>query len=176
MVALAALALPAGCSASGQCEGSATALSGVGDGGGDASAVDAAAFNLPPGAASLVPLTGCGGPGYAARFVLGSDVFDLTIDTGSGTVAVASTACTTCDVTPEYTPGASAQDEGRRVSDQYLMGSWQGEVYTDSVRVDGIVVDPVDEPRGHRRPDRLLCPAAAAPSAPCRSRRRASPG
>jgi hypothetical protein len=67
--------------------------------------------------------------------VVGSQTFQLTIDTGSGTLAVASSACTSCTVSPEYTPGAGAVDDGRQVSDPYLAGSWQGEVYTDSVQL-----------------------------------------
>lgn len=94
-------------------------------------------FEVPLGPTIRAMLTGCGGPGYAATFTIGSQSFQLTIDTGSGTLAVASSVCTSCGVTPEYTPGAAAGDDGQQVSDTYLAGSWQGEVYTDSVQLAG---------------------------------------
>jgi hypothetical protein len=38
---------------------------------------------------------------------------------------------------PQYTPGPGAVDDGHQVSDTYLAGSWQGEVYTDRVQLFG---------------------------------------
>jgi hypothetical protein len=98
----------------------------------DAGAYDGP-FEVPGGPALTVALTGCGGPGYAAPFGVGGQTFQLTVDTGSGTLAVASSACTNCGVTPAYTPGPSATDENKTTSDAYVLGSWQGEVYADSV-------------------------------------------
>jgi hypothetical protein len=98
----------------------------------DAGAYDGP-FEVPSGPALTVPLTGCGGPGYAAPFAVGGQTFQLTVDTGSGTLAVASGACASCGVSPAYTPGPSAMDEQKTTSDAYVMGSWQGEVYSDSV-------------------------------------------
>ncbi len=82
-------------------------------------------------------MTGCGGPGYATKFRVGAQTFDLTIDTGSGTLAVASSACSGCGVTPEYTPGPSATNDMQQATDSYALGSWQGAVYTDSAEIEG---------------------------------------
>jgi hypothetical protein len=104
---------------------------------GDAGAPWDGSFNLPSGQALSVTLAGCAGPGYAASFVVGSQQFLLTVDTGSGVLAVASVACAGCAVSPEYSPGSSAVDEHTRASGMYLLGSWQGEVYSDSVQLVG---------------------------------------
>jgi hypothetical protein len=90
-------------------------------------------FDLPAGQAVTMALKGCAGPGYAASFSVGRSTLDLTIDTGSGTLAVASQSCANCGVPATYAPGPGASDDHMQVSDSYLMGSWQGEVYTDSV-------------------------------------------
>jgi hypothetical protein len=66
---------------------------------------------------------------------VGGQPLDLTIDTGSGTLAVASSTCSGCAVTPLYTPGTTAVDEQQTSSDQYLQGGWSGEVYTDDVSI-----------------------------------------
>lgn len=92
-------------------------------------------FDLPDGKAVTVPLTGCGGPGFAAKFKVGSQTFELTIDTGSGTLAVASKGCDNCSVSPLYAPGSDAIDAS---SDDYLMGAWQGDVYSDTVTLEGV--------------------------------------
>jgi hypothetical protein len=94
-------------------------------------------FEVPIGAGIQAALTGCAGPGYAAKFLVGTQTFELTIDTGSGTLAVASSACSGCGVTPAYAPGPSATDLKQRASDTYVQGSWQGEVYTDSAELAG---------------------------------------
>ena len=126
-----AVVATAGCSHAAPC-----AMADAGAGAGRDAAFDGP-FDLPPGLAMTVPLTGCGGPGYAALFDIGTQTFELTVDTGSGTLAVASSACSSCGVTPGYTPGPGATDEGRRASDHYVAGSWQGEVYSDSVHLAG---------------------------------------
>jgi hypothetical protein len=94
-------------------------------------------FEVPTGTTITAALTGCGGPGYAAKFRVGTQTFDLTVDTGSGTLAVASSTCSDCGVAPAYTPGPSAVDATAMASDTYVQGSWQGEVYTDSVDLVG---------------------------------------
>ena len=103
----------------------------------DASAPESGTFDVPIGPVTTIPLTGCGGPGYAASVAVGSQTFQLTIDTGSATLAVASSACQGCGVSPVYAPGSSAIDDDTAASDSYLQGSWQGEVYTDSVELAG---------------------------------------
>jgi hypothetical protein len=131
-VAVLATAGPgAGCSGSDICDAAGDAADESSDAGdfGDVN------FNLPPGTATTFPLTGCAGPGYAATFNIGSQPFQLTIDTGSGTLAVASSTCVTCGIAPAYTPGSSAVDDNKPAMDSYVKGSWQGEVYTDSVEL-----------------------------------------
>lgn len=129
---LAALALAAtGCGPSSTDSGPASDAGDAGGGLGDGS------FNVPPGPATTIPLAGCAGPGYAADFTIGSQTFQLSIDTGSGTLAVASNACASCGVTPEYTPGPGAQDQHAQAFDTYLQGSWQGEIVLDSTELVG---------------------------------------
>jgi hypothetical protein len=102
----------------------------------DSTGSDGAATSDAPDAASVttIPLTGCPSLGYAASFAIGGQPFDLIVDTGSGDLAVASNACPTCgDVTPVYTPGASAMDQGRQVTSQYGIGTWTGELFSDQV-------------------------------------------
>jgi hypothetical protein len=120
------------------CSAGGPSSSETGDASTDASAAYDGPFDLPDGHAVTLPLTGCGGPGYAAEFKVGSQAFQLSVDTGSGTLAVAATSCDTCDVSPLYEPGSAAVDEQEQTSDDYLMGSWKGEVYSDSVRLLGL--------------------------------------
>jgi hypothetical protein len=71
---------------------------------------------------------------------VGSQTFAMNLDTGSTSLGVASTACSSCGVTPEYTPSATAVDKGTMATSQYGSGSWTGEVYQDSV---GFASDPM---------------------------------
>jgi hypothetical protein len=96
-------------------------------------------YEVPLGPTYTAVLSGCGGPGYAAPFQLGGQTYQLTIDTGSGTLAVASSTCTNCGVTPGYVPGPAATDDMQQVSDMYVGGSWQGEAYTESVQIGSVV-------------------------------------
>ncbi len=128
---LATATTSAGCSESDIC----AAADDAGDESSDAGDLGDVNFNLPTGTATTYALTGCGGPGYAASFDVGSQSFQLTIDTGSGTLAVASSLCETCGITPAYTPGPGAVDDNKSASDSYVKGSWQGEVFTDSVEL-----------------------------------------
>jgi hypothetical protein len=107
------------------------------DAGDAGSALGDGSFNVPPGPATTIPLVGCVGPGYAADFTIGSQTFQLSVDTGSGTLAVASSACASCGVDPDYTPGPGAQDQHARAFDTYLQGSWQGEIVSDSTELVG---------------------------------------
>jgi hypothetical protein len=90
-------------------------------------------FNVPTGPATVAPLSGCGGPGYAATFRVGAQDFQLTIDTGSATMAIAGSDCLDCGVSPLYGPGPGAMRDGLHVNAKYLLGGWEGDVYTDSV-------------------------------------------
>jgi len=120
------------CSPSGVCPGADDGGDAPGEGG-----LEDGSWNVPPGPLTTIPLTGCGGPGYAATFSVGSEAFQLTLDTGSGTLAVASSTCSGCGVSPVYTPAASATDDQQSAMDSYAKGSWQGEIYTDSVQLVG---------------------------------------
>jgi hypothetical protein len=84
----------------------------------------------------VVPLSGCI-PYYTADVMVGdgSDSFALIVDTGSTTLAVASSSCTNCTgVTPLYTPGPSAVDKHQSTSSTYAGDAmWAGEIYSDTV-------------------------------------------
>ena len=80
-----------------------------------------------------MPLFYCLGGVYTATTTIGTQDFELNIDTGSTSLGVASTSCTTCGVSPEYTPGSTATDEKQTTNAQYGSGSWSGEVYQDDV-------------------------------------------
>jgi hypothetical protein len=90
----------------------------------------------PPTGLVTVPLGGCV-PEYSASVQIGSQTFQLVLDTGSTTLGVASTACTDCSgVTPLYAPGATATDEHQTAMSEYESGNtWQGEIYEDTVGV-----------------------------------------
>lgn len=74
---------------------------------------------------------------YTVPVLIGAQTFQLGIDTGSTTLGVASTSCTNCGVTPEYTPGSTATDENEMANAQYGMGSWTGQIYQDTVVAGG---------------------------------------
>jgi hypothetical protein len=83
-----------------------------------------------------VPLTGCALVGYSAQVKIGGSMtFAMSIDTGSTTMGIAAESCSNCDVSPEYTPGATAADTGMQTSSQYGSGAWSGEVYEDTVEI-----------------------------------------
>jgi hypothetical protein len=108
------------------------------DGSGDgASAGDGA---TPDGGVLAVPLSSCTPLVYTANVAIGgSQTFQMIVDTGSATLGVASSACTTCGVTPLYTPGATAVDQKMTATSDFGTGMWSGEVYQDSV---GFASDP----------------------------------
>jgi hypothetical protein len=90
-----------------------------------------------PEAAAVVavPLKACPQGDYSAPVSIGgSQTFSLVLDTGSTTLGVASSACTTCDgVTPVYQPSSGATDEHMTATSQYVTGDWSGEIYQDQV-------------------------------------------
>ena len=86
-----------------------------------------------------VPLTGCPILGYGANVTIGSQQFSLLLDTGSTSLIVASSACGDCvGVSPVYSPGSGATDEGRMDTSPFGTGTVQGEVYRDSVQIAGV--------------------------------------
>jgi hypothetical protein len=91
---------------------------------------------------TAIPLHGCGGTGFTASVVIGNgQAFQLFLDTGSSSLGVVSTACTTCGViSPAYDADAGAVDQGRRASAQYASmppTGWSGEVYEAPVLIVG---------------------------------------
>jgi hypothetical protein len=83
-----------------------------------------------------IPLTGCAFIGYEAPVSIDTQTFQMSIDTGSTTTAIAASSCSNCGVSPTYHPPSGA-DTGRQTSSQYGSGSWDGEVYSDTVQVGG---------------------------------------
>lgn len=107
----------------------------VGCGGDDGNRVDAGptADAPPPAFAGVtIPLQSFGGIEYTAPLTVGGQLFSTQVDTGSTVTAVASTTCTACGVTPEYTPGSGATDKLKTDDAQYAdQSGWHGEVFED---------------------------------------------
>ncbi len=93
-----------------------------------------------------IPLYSCSldGIAYTVGATIGSQQFQLTVDTGSTTLGVASSSCSGCDVTPKYTPGSTAVDQKKTASSQYGTGSWTGEIYKDSVALPPTAASPLE--------------------------------
>ncbi len=92
-----------------------------------------------------VTLGDCGQIGFSAPVTIGSggsaQTFEVVIDTGSGSLGVASSTCSNCDsVSPTYTPASSATNEGVTWSLTYGSGSWTGAIYSDTVTFGGTSV------------------------------------
>jgi hypothetical protein len=144
-IVLAASACGGSVDASPQGSGKSGQMAGDGGAGDDASGDSASGNNPGPdgstGTSSViaVPLEECTPLVYKAGVTVGSQTFQMIIDTGSTTLGVASSKCTDCGVTPLYTPGTAAVDEGSMTTSQYGSGSWTGEIYQDSV---GFTSDP----------------------------------
>lgn len=92
----------------------------------------------------ITMLAGCASSGFSTPVTIGSQTFNVLVDSGSATVAVAGPSCTSnaCSgnqaLSPTYTAGASAQDMNTEVSVTYGSGSWSGHAYTDDVNVAGV--------------------------------------
>jgi hypothetical protein len=91
----------------------------------------------PPGTFFTIPLESQQGVAYGVTVTVGGQSFDMDIDTGSTTVGVAASGCTTCSsvgVSPLYAPGRTAVDTQHSAMAQYEDGSgWTGEIYDDTV-------------------------------------------
>jgi hypothetical protein len=73
---------------------------------------------------------------YTALVTIGNQNFAMYMDTGSTTLGVAGTGCTSgcTGVSPLYTPSASATATGKTASAEYADGSgWRGPVFSDTV-------------------------------------------
>ena len=89
-----------------------------------------------PAGYATIPLISGQGFFYTAPLTIGSQTFQVDVDTGSTTTGVAETACTSScgGVSPLYTPSSSSVDTKHTASTQYADGSgWSGEVWTDSI-------------------------------------------
>src|ERR1700722_19123443 len=83
-----------------------------------------------------VAMSSCVPNVYTLPATIGSEQFQLSIDTGSTTLGVASNKCTSCGgTTPVYTPDSTAVDQHKTATSQYGSGSWTGEIYQDAVGV-----------------------------------------
>jgi hypothetical protein len=88
-----------------------------------------------------VPLTGCTAGTYLVPLTVGAQRFSAVLDTGSTTLALAGKECSSCGVSPEYTPGSTAADEHEAATSVYggdidAGGSgWTGEIYRDTVGI-----------------------------------------
>jgi cathepsin D len=75
---------------------------------------------------------------YTANITIGSQPFDVIVDTGSTTLAIAGSTCGNCNVTPEYTPGSGASDQHTTSSAVYGDSSmWMAENFSDKVEITG---------------------------------------
>jgi hypothetical protein len=87
-----------------------------------------------------VPLEACNPAVYTASVTLGgSQTFQLLLDTGSTTLAVAGANCPSCrdaGASPLYQPGPSATDENMTAAATYgalVTTGWSGEIFEDDV-------------------------------------------
>jgi hypothetical protein len=92
---------------------------------------------------ATIPLTGCSFPTYTMQAIIGNQTFQMLLDTGSSTTAVAGDQCdSTCNyLDPLYCPdcdGGTGVNLDAGVSSSYLdMSGWTGELYEDTVQVGG---------------------------------------
>jgi len=81
----------------------------------------------------VVPLTGCATTTYSAPVKIGSGTYQLIVDTGSTSTAVAANTCSNCTgVSPLY--GNSGTNQNVPASSTFADGTgWNGTVYSDTV-------------------------------------------
>lgn len=77
---------------------------------------------------------------YYASMVVGSQTFEMLVDSGSTTLAVASSNCRSCgSLRPEYVPGKTARNQYRQARSMYGDGSgWVGNIYSDVASFPGV--------------------------------------
>ena len=93
-----------------------------------------------------IPLTSVDALTYLAPLNLpGNQPMQVIVDTGSSTLAVASSTCTSCGVSPLYMPGTGAVDQQKTTSSTYGDGTgWSAEVYQDMVQLGTAATVQVD--------------------------------
>lgn len=82
-------------------------------------------------------LSGCVLSDYFVSMELGTQVFDLLVDSGSTTTAVAASDCSNCNITPSYTGAVGVKQSG---SAEALYGDnsgWNGSIWLDNMQVLG---------------------------------------
>jgi hypothetical protein len=101
-------------------------------------------LDLRAAAATTTPITGCPFGNFAVPVVLNATSFQLILDTGSATLAVAGATCDNCrDVTPLWrpSPGASVNQSHTAISIYGDGSSWQANVWRDRVTLASTPVD-----------------------------------
>jgi hypothetical protein len=94
---------------------------------------------------AAMALSSCVPTVYTGAFSIGgAQQFQLSVDTGSTTLGVASVLCSECGVRPLYAPGPAALDQHRTADSLYGSGSWSGEIYQDTVGAGTEAATPVD--------------------------------
>jgi hypothetical protein len=90
------------------------------------------------------PLKSAASTAYTLNITVGgSQSFDVDLDTGSTTMGVVGTSCSECtNISPVYTPDATAMDQGSALMAQYGIGEWTGEIYSDTVVATGDTLAP----------------------------------
>lgn len=84
-------------------------------------------------------LAGCAEIVYSVNVQIGNQTFELILDTGSSTTAVAAYPCDSCLTNQKYTPGSTAVDQDATASAVYGDGSgWAGEIFSDNTIITGI--------------------------------------
>jgi len=105
--------------------------------GSDPSGKRAGTGDRAPAPVAALALSSCLPAGYALPLRIGdSGPFDVTLDTGSASVAVASIACSGCDVEPKFSPEGEVVAKGVQATSQYVTGRWSGEVYEGEIALD----------------------------------------
>jgi hypothetical protein len=120
-------------------------------GSGHGAPVDAAHRDAPVDAPAIptgvvaVPLTSLGPlSDYTGPLHIGSQLFAAVVDTGSTTLGIAGSDCTSCGVAPLYTPGPGAVDQHAIGSHQYVDSGWSGEIWQDALTLGSAADVPVD--------------------------------
>jgi hypothetical protein len=87
---------------------------------------------------AVIPLTTTDDTFWGPMLKVGDQSFLVQVDTGSATTAIAGSSCSSCDVSPLYTPSSSAKDDKLTAMAVYGdMSGWEGEIYTDKVNLGG---------------------------------------